>query len=112
MQEHKSNARDALYDVISTPKRARLGKKIDRGKSVRTAGARQTRATSESTADQLPKQMESTVEPTAVRFRKTAHRRETVVGDVEVICKKVEDAKDIRKEVEVTPTLFSSFAKK
>ena len=57
--------------------RARLGKKssvtkkIDRGKSVLTVGARQTRATRASTADQLPKQTESTAEPMTVRVRKT-----------------------------------------
>ena len=112
VQEHESNARDALRDETSMPKRARLGKKIDRRKSVLTAGARQTRATSASMADQSPKQTESTTEPTTVRVRKTTKRRETVVEDLEVVCKEVEDAKDIRKEVEITPTLRSSSAKK
>jgi hypothetical protein len=54
-QEDESNTRDALCDETSTPKRARLGKKIDCGKSVLTVGARQTRATSSSMADQLQK---------------------------------------------------------
>ena len=112
VQEHKSNARDALRDESSMPKRARLGKKIDHGKSVLTAGARQTRATSASTADQSPKQTESTAEPTTIRVRKTAYRRETVADDVKVICKEVEDAEDINKEVEVTPTSRSLSAKK
>ena len=101
MQEDKSNARDALNDETSTPKRARLvnkssvTEKSDRGNAVLTSGARQPRAY---TTDQLHKQTKSTAEPVG----KTAKTRESVVEDVKVIC----------KDVEVTPTFCSSSAKK
>ena len=104
MQEHKSNARDALSDETSTPKRARLvdkssvTKKSDHGNAVLTSGARQTRA---STADQLQKQTKSTAKPVG----KTTKTRESVVENVKII-------EEIRKESEVTPTLRFSSAKK
>jgi hypothetical protein len=61
MQEHESNARDALSDETSTPKRARL--------------VGQTRA---STADQLQKQTKSTAEPVGMTTKKRASMVENV----------------------------------
>ncbi len=72
--------------------------KSDQGKSVLTAGARQTRATT----TELQNQNESPAESVSIRVRKTAKTRESVVEDVKVIC----------KDVEVTPTFCSSSAKK
>jgi hypothetical protein len=104
VQEHESNARDALSDDTSTPKRARLvdkpgvTKQSDRGIAVLTSGARQTRVSME---DHSQKQMKSTTEPVG----KTAKKRESVVENAKVM-------EDIHKEVEATVTLRVSSMKK
>ena len=85
VQEHESDAMDALCGETSTPKRARLV-------------ATQTIA---STADQLQKLTNSKAEP----IGKTKNKRESVVENVEVIG-------DIHKEVGATPTSRVSSMKK